>query len=61
MFSSKNSFRNTYNRVSKGLDPDQDRHSVGLDLGAKVISRRQKLLHVRKKLNMEFENYKSRG
>ena len=43
---SKHSFRNT-NRVSKGLDADQDRHSVepgynGFKLFAKVISRRQK-------------------
>ena len=29
---SKNSFKNTI-RVSNGLDPDQDRHSVGPDLG----------------------------
>ena len=31
----KNSFRNTI-RVSKGLDPDQDRYSVGPDLGQTV-------------------------
>ena len=30
---SKNSFRNTV-RVSNGLDPDQDRHLVGPDLGS---------------------------
>ena len=39
-------------RVSNGLDSDQDRRSVGPDLGpncfAKVISRQQKLLLARK-------------
>ena len=35
---SKNSFRNTI-RVSKGWDPDQDRHSVGPDLGPNCLQR----------------------
>ena len=34
----KNSFRNT-NRVSKDLDPDQDRHSIGPDLGPNCLQR----------------------
>ena len=33
---SKNSFRNTI-RVSNRLDPDQDRHSVGPDLGPNCL------------------------
>ena len=33
---SKNSFRNT-TRVSTSLDPDQDRHSVGPDLGPNCL------------------------
>ena len=44
---SNNFFRNTI-RASNDLDPDQDRHLVGPDLGPnclqKVISRQQKLL-----------------
>ena len=47
------SFRNT-TRVSNSLDPDQDRRSVGPDLGqklfAKFISRRQKSPLARKEL-----------
>ena len=35
---SKNSFRNTF-RVSNSLHPDQDRHSVGLDLGPNCLQR----------------------
>ena len=35
---SKNYFRNT-NRVSNGLDPDQDRHFVGPDLGPNCLQR----------------------
>ena len=35
---SKNSFRNTI-RVSNGLDPDQNRHSVGPDLGLNCLQR----------------------
>ena len=35
---SKNSFRNTI-RVSNGLDPDQDRRSVGPDLGPNCLQR----------------------
>ena len=35
---SKNSFRNTI-RVSNSLDPDQDRHSVGPDLGPNSFER----------------------
>ena len=35
---SKNSFRNTI-RVSNSLDPDQDRHSVGPDLGSNCLQR----------------------
>ena len=35
---SKNSFGNTI-RVSNGLDPDQDRHSVGPDLGPNCLQR----------------------
>ena len=34
----KNSFRNTI-RVSKSLDPGQDRHSVGPDLGQNSLHR----------------------
>ena len=34
----KNSFRNTI-RVSNGLDPDQDRHFVGPDLGPNYLQR----------------------
>ena len=52
---SKNSFRNTI-RMSNGLDPDQDRHSVGPDLGpncfANVVSRRQKSLLARIELKV---------
>ena len=33
-----NSFRNTIS-VSNGLDPDQDRHSVGPDLGPNCLQR----------------------
>ena len=33
-----NSFRNTI-RVSNSLDPDQDRHSVGPDLGPNCLLR----------------------
>ena len=46
-FFQKYSFRNTIS-VSNGFDPDQDPHSVGPDLGAKVISRRQKSQKLRK-------------
>ena len=35
---SKNSFRNTI-RVSNSLDPDQDRRSVGPDLGPNCVER----------------------
>ena len=35
---STNSFRNTI-RVSNGLDPDQDRHSVGPDLDPNCLQR----------------------
>ena len=35
-FSSKNSFRNTI-RVSNSLDPYQDQHSVGPDLGPNCL------------------------
>ena len=35
---SKNSFRNTI-RVTKSLDPDQDRHFVGPDLGPSCLQR----------------------
>ena len=35
---SKNSFRNTI-RVSNGFDTDQDRHSVGPDLGPNCLER----------------------
>ena len=35
----KNSFRNTI-RVSNGLDPDQDRHSVGPDLRPNCLLRK---------------------
>ena len=35
---SKNSFRNTI-RVSNSLDPDQDLHSVGPDLGPNCLQR----------------------
>ena len=35
---SKNSLRNTI-RVSNGLDPDQDRHSVGPDLDPNCLER----------------------
>ena len=34
----KNSFRNTI-RVSNSFDPDQDRHSVGPDLGPNCLQR----------------------
>ena len=34
----KNSFRNTF-RMSNSLDPDQDRHSVGPDLGPNRLQR----------------------
>ena len=34
----KNSFRNTI-IVSNGLDPDQDRHAVGPDLGSNCLQR----------------------
>ena len=34
----KNSFSNTI-RLSNSLDPDQDRHSVGPDLGANCLQR----------------------
>ena len=47
-------FRNTI-RVSNGLDPYQDRHSVGPDLGpkpfAKVISRQQKVVASKERVN----------
>ena len=37
---SNNSFRNGYTiRVLNGLDPDQDRHSVGPDLGPNCLQR----------------------
>ena len=35
---SKNSFKNTF-RASNGLDPDQDRQSVGPDLGPNCLQR----------------------
>ena len=35
---SKNSFRNS-TRVSNGLDPDQDQHSVGPDLESNCLQR----------------------
>ena len=38
LFSSQNSFRNTI-RVSNSLDPDQDLHSVGPDLGPNHVQR----------------------
>ena len=34
----KNSFRNAI-RVSDGLNPDQDQHSVGPDLGPKLFAK----------------------
>ena len=37
---SKNSFRNP-TRVSDGLDPDQDQHSVGPDLGPSCFQRQK--------------------
>ena len=37
-FFSKISFRNTI-RVSNGLDPDQDQHNVGPDLGPNRLQR----------------------
>ena len=40
---SNHSFRNTI-IVSKGLDPDQDRHSVGPDLGPNCLQRLSLLL-----------------
>ena len=44
--------------MSNSLDPDQDRHFVGPDLGtklfAKVNSRGQKSLLAGKELNMDF-------
>ena len=43
--------------LSNGLDPDQDRHSVGPDLGpklfAKYISRRQESPLARKELTLK--------
>ena len=38
IYFSENSFRNTIS-MSKQLDPDQDRHSVGLDLGPNCFQR----------------------
>ena len=38
LFFSKNSFRNTI-RVSNCLNPDQDLHSVGLDMGSNCLQR----------------------
>ena len=35
---SKNSFKNTI-KVSNDLDPDQDRHSIGPDLGTYCLQR----------------------
>ena len=46
---SKNSFRNIF-RVSNGLDPDQDRHNVGPDLGPNCLQRLSAEL-ARKELN----------
>ena len=49
---SKNPFSNTI-RVSNGLDPDQDRHSVGPDLGPNFLqslSADDKLLLARQEL-----------
>ena len=43
MLFSKHAFRNTI-RVSNGLDPDQDRHSVGPDLGPNCLQRLSLLL-----------------
>ena len=41
----KNSFGNTL-RVSNGLDPDQDRHSVVPDLGPNCLQRYQQMTKV---------------
>ena len=41
-FFKKQSFGNTI-RVSKGLDPDQDRHFVGPDLGPNCLQRSKHL------------------
>ena len=43
--------------MSNGLDPDQDRHSVGPDLGPNCLQRlsaENKLPLARKELNIEF-------
>ena len=37
MIFSKTSFKNTTIKVSNGLGPDQDRHSVGPDLGPNCL------------------------
>ena len=54
---SKFSFRNTI-RASNGLDPGQDKHSVGPDLGPnylQVISRQQKLPLASKEFRSDFQ------
>ena len=57
-FFQKPSFRNTI-RLSVGLDPDQDRRSVGPDLGPNclqsIISRRQKSPLARKELKCRLQ------
>ena len=41
-------FRNSI-RVSDGLDPDQARHSVGIDLGSNRLQRHKWPLHIARK------------
>ena len=58
---SKNYFRNTI-RVSKGLDPEQDRHFVGSNLGPNCLQRLSAqttkvasgMVRVKEKLNNEI-------
>ena len=57
LFVSKNYFRNII-RVSNSLDPDQDQHFLAricIQLFAKVISRRKKVLLARKELKYLFD------
>ena len=61
----KTSFYTNTIRVPNSLDPDQDRHNVGPDLGhyclQMVFSRGQKPLLARTQTRGEFNNWRARG
>ena len=47
--------------MSNGLDPDQERHSVGLDLGPNCLQRLSRAAKVATGLKNEFDFLKVHG